>query len=89
MAILLFREALRTDYRSAVELIDLMDGIKETLQLDQVPHYSTIHTFMTRISSAIFSIFLEHIPKVSSSIPFSNYKSDAIKKRSRGIPRDR
>nr|WP_246269975.1 IS5 family transposase [Methanofollis tationis] len=58
MAILLFREALRTDYRSTVELIDLMDGIKEILQLDQVPHYSTIHKFMARIPSAIFSILL-------------------------------
>lgn len=58
MAILLFREVLRTDYRATVDLIDLMDEIKEILHLEQVPHYSTIHKFMVRIPSAILSILL-------------------------------
>jgi len=57
MAILLFREVLRTDSRATVEIIDLMDGIKGILQLYQVPHYSTIHKFMARIPSALLSIF--------------------------------
>jgi len=64
MAILLFREVLRTDYRATVNLIDLMDGIKGILQLDQVPHYSTIHKFMARIPSVIFSIFLNKTLKL-------------------------
>ena len=59
MAILLFREALSTDYRDVVELINLMGRIKGILQLDQVPHYSTIHKFMARTRSTIFSRFLE------------------------------
>jgi len=53
MAILLFREALHTDYRDVVELINLMGRIKDILQLDQVPHYSTIHKFMARTPSTI------------------------------------
>lgn len=51
MAILLFREVLRTDCRDTVALIDLMDKIKEIFHLSQVPHYSTIHKFMARIPS--------------------------------------
>ncbi|QYZ79831.1 IS5 family transposase [Methanofollis formosanus] len=58
MAILLFREALHTDYRDNVALIDLMDKIKEILHLSQVPHYSTIHKFMARIPSLFFTRIL-------------------------------
>jgi len=53
MAILLFREALGTDYRDVVELINLMGRIKGILQLDLVPHYSTIHKFIARTSSGV------------------------------------
>ena len=63
MAILLFREVIRTDYRATVDLIDLMDGIEEILHLEQVPHYSTIHKFMARIPSAIPSLFSRFLNK--------------------------
>lgn len=48
MTILLLREALGTDYRDTVDLIELLDPIKDPLQLEQVPHYSPLHRFMTR-----------------------------------------
>ncbi|ACL17585.1 IS5-like element ISMepa1 family transposase [Methanosphaerula palustris] len=64
MAILLFREALGTDYRDVVELINLMGRIKDILNLDQVPHYSTIHKFMARTPSAVLSIFLNKTLKL-------------------------
>ena len=59
MAILLLREKLRTDYRATVELIELLTPIKHLLQLEQVPHYSTIHKFMTRAPSLFFKILLK------------------------------
>jgi len=37
MTLLLLRETLGTDYRDTVELIDLLDPIKDLLQLEQVP----------------------------------------------------
>ena len=58
MAILIFREVLGTDYRDIIDLIDITDRIKEILQLSQIPHYSTIHKFMTRIPSKIFTKIL-------------------------------
>jgi transposase len=59
LAILLFREVLGTDYRDTVALLDLMDRIKALLQLNQVPHYSTLHKFMARISSLLFTRILK------------------------------
>jgi len=58
MAILLFREPLGNDHRDIVEFINLMGRIKDTLKLDQVPHYSTIHKFRAQTPSTILSRFL-------------------------------
>ena len=58
MAFFIFREVLGTDYRDIIDLIDIADRIKDILQLSQIPHYSTIHKFMTRISSKIFTKIL-------------------------------
>jgi hypothetical protein len=35
------------------ELINLRDRIKDILQLDQIPHYTTIHKFMARTPSEL------------------------------------
>ena len=59
MALLLLREKLSTNYRDTVELIELLTPIKHLLQLEQVPHYSTIHKFMTRVPSFLFTILLK------------------------------
>jgi len=67
MAILLFREALGTDYHDVVELINLRGRIKVILKLDQVPHYSTIHKFMAWTPSTIFSRFLNKTLKLCYS----------------------
>ncbi len=40
MTILLLREALGTNYRDTVNLIELLEPIRDLLQLEQVP---TIH----------------------------------------------
>ncbi|ACL17147.1 IS5 family transposase [Methanosphaerula palustris] len=64
MAILLFREAHCIDYRDVVELINLMGRIKSIFQLDQAPHYSTIHKFMARTPSIFFSRFLNKTLKL-------------------------
>ena len=64
MAILLFREALSTDYRDVVELINLRGRIKDILKPDQVPHYSTIHKFLARTTSIILSRFLNRTLKI-------------------------
>jgi hypothetical protein len=59
MTILLLREALGTDYRDTVDFIELLDPIRDLLQLEQVPHYSTLHKFMTRVLSLLFTKMLK------------------------------
>ncbi|QYZ79902.1 hypothetical protein E2N92_10945 [Methanofollis formosanus] len=55
MSLTIFREIIGEDYRDTVQLVDLMDRIKEILQLDQVPHYTTLHKFSHRVPSIIFT----------------------------------
>ena len=59
MTILLLREALGTDYRDTVDLVELLGPIRDLLQLEQVPHYSTIHKFMARVPSLLFTRMLK------------------------------
>ncbi len=61
MTILLLREALGTDYRDTVDLVELLDPIRDLLQLEQVPHYSTLHKFMTQVPSLLFTRMLKKI----------------------------
>ena len=50
------KEYIGTDYRSFVELIDLMSNIKEKLDLDKIPHYTTLQKFVSRIPSSLFNL---------------------------------
>lgn len=59
MTILLLREALGTDYRDTVDLVELLGPIRDLLQLEQVPHYSTLHKFMARVPSLLFTRILK------------------------------
>jgi hypothetical protein len=46
--LVLLKEYISTDYRDFVELIDLMNNIKEKLDLDKIPHYTTLQKFVSR-----------------------------------------
>ncbi|RXA19340.1 hypothetical protein EQO05_09455 [Methanosarcina sp. MSH10X1] len=47
-----------------VELIDLMNNIKEKLDLDKVPHYTTLQKFVSRIPSSLFNLILSKTLKL-------------------------
>lgn len=59
MSLIIFSEIIGEDYRDTVQLVDLMDRIKEILQLDHVPHYTTLHKFSQRVPSIIFARILK------------------------------
>jgi len=61
MVIILFKEYLQEDYRDTVELLSIMDSIREQLDLHTVPHYTTLHKFTTRISSITFNRILNRV----------------------------
>ncbi len=64
LVLVLLKEYISTDYRDFVELIDLMDEIKEKLDLDKTPHFTTLQKFVSRIPSSLFNIILSRILKL-------------------------
>ncbi len=58
LVLVLLKEYISTDYRDFVELIDLMNNIKEKIDLDKVPHYTTIQKFVSRIPPSLFNVIL-------------------------------
>lgn len=61
MVIILFKDYLQEDYRDTVELLAIMDSVREKLDLNTVPHYTTLHKFTTRISSITFNRILNRV----------------------------
>jgi transposase len=59
LALVLLKEYLNTDYRSIVELVELMDKVRSKIGLKQVPHYTTLHKFSRRIKSVYFNGLLK------------------------------
>jgi len=60
----LLKEYISTDYRDFVELIDLMNEIKDKLDLDKIPHFTTLQKFVSRIPSSLFNLILSRILKL-------------------------
>ncbi len=64
LTLVLLKEYLNEDYRDIVELIEVMDKVKSRIGLKQVPHFTTLHKFITRIKSAYFSGLLQQTLKL-------------------------
>jgi len=64
LVLVLLKEYISTDYRDFVELIDLMNDVKEKLDLDKIPHYTTLQKFVSRIPSSLFNIILSRTLKL-------------------------
>jgi hypothetical protein len=61
---LFYWKYISTDYRDLVELVDLMSSIKEKLDLDKVPHYTTLQKFLSRILSSWFNLIFSKTLKL-------------------------
>jgi hypothetical protein len=56
--LILLKQYIGTNYRGTIELVNLMSKGKQALGLDQVPHFTTLHKFVSRISSSFFNLVL-------------------------------
>lgn len=65
LVLILFKEVLHTDYRSTIDLIELMGGLRELLGLEQVPHFTTLQKFLQRIRSIYLDIILKRVIRLS------------------------
>ena len=63
LILILLKEYLSEDYRDTVELVDLMNEIKQRINLDSLPHFTTLHKFSQRISSFTFTRLLNRLIK--------------------------
>ena len=64
LVLVLLKEYLNEDYRDIVEIVELMDKVKERIGLKQVPHFTTLHKFITRLNSIYFSGLLQQTLKL-------------------------
>ena len=52
------------DYRDPVDVVDLMNEIKQRINLDSIPHFTTLHKFPQRIYSFVFTRLLNWLIKM-------------------------
>ncbi|WP_394346222.1 hypothetical protein [Methanolobus halotolerans] len=53
------KEYLKTDYRSIVELVQLMNPVKSKIGLKQVSHYTTLRKLVRKIKPVYFNGLLK------------------------------
>nr|WP_321498246.1 IS5 family transposase [uncultured Methanolobus sp.] len=63
LTLVLLKEYLNEDYRDIIEIVEVMDKIKEKIGLKQVPHFTTLHKLITRLNSVYFSGLLQQTLK--------------------------
>jgi hypothetical protein len=64
LILILLKEYLSDDYRDTVDLVDLMNEIKQRINLDSMPHFTTLHKFSQKISLFTFTRFLNRLIKM-------------------------
>jgi len=61
LTLLLLKEYLSEDYRDTVELIEIIESLREKIHLNDVPHFTTIHKFCQRIRTSTFTRILNRL----------------------------
>ena len=64
LILLLLKEYLSEDYRDAVELMEIMNSLREKIHLDEVPHFTTIHKFCQRLNPMTLHRLLHQLMKM-------------------------
>jgi transposase len=64
LILVLFKEYIGEDYRDTVEFLELMEKLRDQIQLNEVPHFTTLQKFSQRINSQIFNRLLNRLMKL-------------------------
>ena len=65
LTILLFKEYLRATYSDIVDLIHLIPAASDILILKTVPHFTTLQSFLARLSSGLLSTLIHYLAEVT------------------------
>lgn len=61
LSLIILKEDIGKDYRDFTELIQIMVPLREMIGLKEVPHFTTLQKFMTRVPSLTFKIILKNV----------------------------
>ena len=64
LTLIFLKEKIGNDYRDFTELLPNLTTITDILQLKQIPHYTTLQKFLTRIPVLIFRIILKNVIRI-------------------------
>jgi hypothetical protein len=64
MVMILFKEYMAADYRSFIQRMELMYPILDKLELENIPHFTTLQKFVSRISTYKFNRILNQTVKL-------------------------
>ena len=64
LTLIFLKEKIGNDYRDFTELLPNLTTITDILQLKQIPHYTTLQKFLTRIPALIFRIILRNVVRI-------------------------
>ncbi len=75
LTLLLFKDFLKGDYRDSVTSIDLGDELQECLELEKIPHFTTLQKFMTRLRSLYYDMIRGQAIHLSYSRGHTDHQS--------------
>ena len=61
LTLIILKEEIGMDYHDFSELLHILTPINEILKLKDIPHFTTIHKFLSRIPALIFCIILKNV----------------------------
>ena len=64
LILILLKDYLSENYRDTVDLVSLMNEIKQKIYLDSIPHFTTLYKFSQRISLFSFTKLLNLLIKM-------------------------
>jgi len=59
LTLILLKEYLGKNYRDFVDLVELMDSVQSKLELNKVPHFTTLQKFVTRTYSVVLDLIFK------------------------------
>ena len=61
LTLIILKEKIGKDYRDFTELLPNLTTITDIIQLEEIPHYTTLQKFLSRIPSLTFRIILKNV----------------------------